>query len=65
MDLLSQNNCHCLKQNLIFQIKKLFWNNFLAPVTVIEVEQVIKFLKSNSSTGVDEIPMSLVKQCLC
>ena len=38
---------------------------FVAPVTVIEVEQVIKSLKSNCSTGFDVIPMSLVKQCLC
>jgi len=37
----------------------------LSPVTIIEVEQVIKSLKSNSSTGFIEIPMSLVKQCFC
>jgi hypothetical protein len=37
---------------------------FVAPVSVTEVEQVIKSLKSNSSAGFDEIPMSLVKQCL-
>jgi hypothetical protein len=34
---------------------------FVAPVSVTVVEQVIKSLKSNSSTGFDEIPMSLVK----
>jgi hypothetical protein len=38
---------------------------FVAPVTEIWVEQVIKGLKSNSSAGFDEIPMSLVKHCLC
>ena len=38
---------------------------FAAPVTVSEVGQVINSLKSNSSAGFDEIPMSLVKQCLC
>ena len=32
---------------------------FLAHVTVSEMEQVIKSLKSNSSAGFDEIPMSL------
>jgi hypothetical protein len=34
---------------------------FLAPVTVIEVEHVIKSLKSNSPVGFYEIPMSIVK----
>jgi len=38
---------------------------FVAPVSVTEMEQVIKSLKSNSSTGFDEILMSLVQQCLC
>jgi hypothetical protein len=38
---------------------------FVAPVTATAVEQVIKGLKSNSSPGFDEIPTSLVKQCLC
>jgi hypothetical protein len=38
---------------------------FVAPVTENEVEQVIKSLKNNSSPGFDEIPTSLVKQCLC
>jgi len=38
---------------------------FVVCVTVIEVEQVIKILKSNLSAGFDEIPMSLIKQCLC
>jgi len=38
---------------------------FVAPVSVTEMEQVIKSLKSNSSAGFDEISMSLVKQCLC
>jgi hypothetical protein len=28
------------------------------------VEQIIKALKTNSAAGFDEIPMSLVKQCL-
>jgi len=37
----------------------------VAPVTETEVEQVIKGLKNNSSPGFDEIPTSLVKQCLC
>jgi len=38
---------------------------FVAPVSLTEMKQVIKNLKSNSSAGFDEIPMSLVKQCLC
>jgi len=38
---------------------------FLAPVTETEVEQVIRGLKKKSSPGFDEIPTSLVKQCLC
>ena len=38
---------------------------FVAPVSVLEVEQVIESLKSNSSTGFDELLMSLVQQCLC
>jgi hypothetical protein len=38
---------------------------FIAPVSVHEVEQVIKGLKTNSAAGFDEILMSLVKQCLC
>ena len=38
---------------------------FVSPVTETEVEQVIKGLKNNSSPGFDEIPTSLVKQCLC
>jgi hypothetical protein len=37
---------------------------FIAPVTEIEMEQTIKGLKTNSAAGFDEIPMSLVKQCL-
>jgi hypothetical protein len=37
---------------------------FIAPVTEIEVEQIIKGLKTNSAAGFDEMPMSLVKQCL-
>jgi hypothetical protein len=37
---------------------------FIVPVTEIEVEQTIKGLKTNSAAGFDEIPMSLVKQCL-
>jgi hypothetical protein len=37
---------------------------FIAPVTEIEVEQTINGLKANSAAGFDEIPMSLVKQCL-
>jgi len=38
---------------------------FVAPVSVTEVEQVTERLKSNSSAGFDEIPMSLVNQRLC
>jgi hypothetical protein len=38
---------------------------FVSPVTVNEVEQVINILNGNSSTGFDEIPMSVVKPCLC
>jgi hypothetical protein len=37
---------------------------FIAPVTEIEVGQTIKGLKTDSAAGFDEIPMSLVKQCL-
>jgi hypothetical protein len=63
-DLSSQNNYPCLKQNLKFQIKNCPETMFVARVTLIEVEQAIKSLKSNSSAGFDEIPMPLVKQCL-
>jgi hypothetical protein len=35
---------------------------FVAPVTEIEVEKVIKVLKSKSSAGSDGIPTFLVKQ---
>jgi hypothetical protein len=38
---------------------------YVAPISVTEMEQVIKSLQSNSSAGFDEILMSLVKQCLC
>jgi len=38
---------------------------FVAPVTETEVEQVIKGLNNNSSTGFDKIPTFLVKQYLC
>jgi len=37
---------------------------FVAPVAETEVEQVIKGLKNNSSTGLDEIPTFLVKRYL-
>jgi len=37
---------------------------FVAPVTETEVEQVINCSKNNSTPGFDEIPTSLVKQCL-
>jgi hypothetical protein len=37
---------------------------FIAPVTEIEAERTIKGLKTNSAAGFDEIPMSLIKQCL-
>ena len=38
---------------------------FVSPVTITEMEQVIISLNNNSSAGCNEIPMSLVKQCLC
>jgi hypothetical protein len=38
---------------------------FVSSVTVNEMDQVIKSLKSNSFAGFDEILMSLVKLCLC
>jgi len=64
-DILSQVNYHCPQQYLQFQIKSCSETMFVAPVTETEVEQVIKDLKNNSSPGFDEIPTSLVKQCLC
>jgi hypothetical protein len=64
-NLLSQNNYYCLKQNLKFQIKNCYETMFVDLVTATEVEQVIKSLKRNSSAGLDEIPMSLIKLCLC
>jgi hypothetical protein len=63
-ELLSQNNYHCLKQNTKFKIKNCSKIMFIPPVTEIEVEQTIKGLKTNSAAGFDEIPWSLVKQCL-
>jgi transcription elongation factor GreA-like protein len=65
MDLLSQVNHHCPQQYLQFQIKHCSETMFVAPVTKTDVEQVIKGIKNNSSPGFDEIPTSLVKQCLC
>jgi len=50
---------------LKFQIKNCSETLFAAPVTETVVEHVIKGLKKNSSTGFDEIPTFLVKQCLC
>ena len=64
-DLLSQVNYHCPQKHLKFQIKNCSETLFVAPVAEIEVEQVIKGLKINSSTGFDEIPTFLVKQYLC
>jgi len=37
----------------------------VSPVTETEVEQTIKGLKNKSSTGFNEIPTFLMKQCLC
>ena len=37
----------------------------VSPVTVQEVEEVIKSLKTNVSAGFDEIPTSILKRCLC
>jgi hypothetical protein len=62
---LFQVNYHCPQQYLQFQIKNCSATMFVGPVTETEVEQVIKGLKNNSSPGFDEIPTSLVKQCLC
>jgi len=64
-NLLSQVNYHCPQQHLHFQIKNCYETMFVAPVTVTEVEQVIKGLKNNSSPGFDEILTFLMKQCLC
>jgi hypothetical protein len=64
-DLSSQVNYHCPQQYLQFQTKNCSETMFVAPVAETEVEQVIKGLKNNSSPGFDEIPTSLVKQCLC
>ena len=64
-DLLSQVNYHHPQQHLKLQIKNCSKTMFVAPVTETEVEKVIKGLKNNSSTGFDEIPTFLVKQCLC
>jgi hypothetical protein len=63
-ELLSQSNYHCLRQNTKFKIKNCSETMFIAPVTETEVEQTIKGLKTNSAAGFDEIPVSLVKQCL-
>jgi len=48
-----------------FQVKNCSETMFVVPVTETEVEQVINGLKNNSSPDFDEIPTSLVKQCLC
>jgi len=45
--------------------KKFHEKMFVAPVAETGVEQVIKGLKSKSSPGFEEIPTSVVKQCLC
>ena len=63
--LLAQRNHHCLMLKSKLQIEKRANTMFVAPVSATEMEQVIKSLKNNSSTGYDEVPMSLVKQCLC
>ena len=43
---LSQVNFHCPQQHLNFQIKNCSETMFIAPVTVTEVEQVIKILRT-------------------
>lgn len=35
---------------------------FLSPVTQIEMEQIAKSLKNKHSSGIDEIPTSIIKQ---
>jgi hypothetical protein len=50
--------------NQHFKIKESTNNMFLFPVTESEVEKVTKDLKNKLSTGIDEIPDYVVKQCI-
>jgi hypothetical protein len=64
-DLLSQVNHYFPQQHSTFYMKNCSETIFIAPTTETELIQIIKDLKNNSSTGFDEIPTFLVKQCLC
>jgi hypothetical protein len=52
------------QQHVIAHLKKGSETMFIAPVTESELKQLIRSLKNNSAAGSDEIPISLVKQCL-
>jgi len=63
-DMLAQVNSYNPQQYANFQIKNCSETMFIAPVTETEVEKIVKGLKSKSAVGFDEIPITLVKQCL-
>jgi hypothetical protein len=48
------------QQRFKYQTNTMFW----IPITEIEIEGVIKSVRSKSSAGFDEIPEYLVKKCL-
>jgi hypothetical protein len=63
-DLLLQKNVLDQKKNWQFFVKECSKTMFVSPVTIQEVKEVIKSLKSNVSAVFDEILMSIVKR-LC
>jgi hypothetical protein len=64
-DLLSQVNHYFPQHHSTFYMKNCSETMFIVPTTETELIQINKDLKNNSSTGFDEIPTFLVKQCLC
>jgi hypothetical protein len=63
-DLLNQNSCNINIQTAKESINYCPNSIFLLPVTESEIECVTKSLKGKSSPGFDDIPESLVKQCI-
>jgi hypothetical protein len=64
-NLLIQRNKHGTKLKSKSQLQRCSATMFVAPVTVTEMERVIESLNKNASAGCDEIPMLVIKQCMC
>ena len=63
-DHLGKNNSYAIKQTSKHDIKTCPKSMFASPVIEIEVENVIKMLKGQSSAGFDEITEFLVKHSI-